>query len=359
MKKILIIGSGIVGLELAKELLAQSNNKITIIEKNQDVCSETSILNSNIIHMGFDATPGTLKAILGMQGHNIWKKRYLADKKANNEIIKYAPSQVLGFNEDDVKILDRLLKQGIVNGINSNLLTLNANSSSNKNVSKYLLGVDSYILNVKKYVTLLLEQWENNDRIKIIKNCSFVALTTKLFFDGHKDVISSDFDLIINCAGHGAQFNIEETKNFSLSLRKGQYLVCENEDNIDVIYFLPPTSLGKGILVAPSFENKIIIGPTAENHNDYHNHNTIVLKTETIQELIATGKKIKPDLNFNITSMFAGSRSIEAKNDFHIEWGSEKWINVVGISSPGLSASPAIAKYVVNMIQEKELKNKN
>ncbi|WP_342263699.1 NAD(P)/FAD-dependent oxidoreductase [Spiroplasma endosymbiont of Clivina fossor] len=359
MKKILIIGSGIVGLELAKELLAQSNNKITIIEKNQDVCSETSILNSNIIHMGFDATPGTLKAILGMQGHNIWKKRYLADKKANNEIIKYAPSQVLGFNEDDVKVLDRLFKQGIANGINSNLLTLNANLSSNKNVSKYLLGVDSYILNVKKYVTLLLKQWENNDRIKIIKNCSFVALTTKLFFDGHKNVIPSDFDLIINCAGHGAQFNIEETKNFSLSLRKGQYLVCENEDTIDVIYFLPPTSLGKGILVAPSFDNKIIIGPTAENHNDYHNHNTIDLKTETIQELMATGKKIKPDLNFSITGMFAGSRSIEAKNDFHIEWGSEKWINVVGISSPGLSASPAIAKYVVNMIQEKELKNKN
>ena len=58
---IIIIGAGVVGCMIAREL-SQYNVDVLVLEKDNDVCNETSAANSAIIHSGYDPLPNTLKA---------------------------------------------------------------------------------------------------------------------------------------------------------------------------------------------------------------------------------------------------------------------------------------------------------
>ena len=68
-----IIGAGVVGSAIAREL-SKYNINACVIEKDEDVCSGTSKANSAIVHAGFDATPGTLKAQLNVEGNSMMDK---------------------------------------------------------------------------------------------------------------------------------------------------------------------------------------------------------------------------------------------------------------------------------------------
>ena len=68
MYDVAIIGAGVVGSAIARELAKYQVNAC-VIERDEDVCCGTSKANSAIIHAGFDATPGTLKAKLNVKGN--------------------------------------------------------------------------------------------------------------------------------------------------------------------------------------------------------------------------------------------------------------------------------------------------
>ena len=68
MYDVAIIGAGVVGSAIARELSKYQVNAC-VIEREEDVCNGTSKANSAIIHGGFDATPGTLKAKLNVRGN--------------------------------------------------------------------------------------------------------------------------------------------------------------------------------------------------------------------------------------------------------------------------------------------------
>ena len=72
MCDVVIIGAGVTGSAIAREVSRYKLNTC-VIEKEEDVCNETSKANSAIIHAGFDAVPGTMKAklnVMGNDGHN-------------------------------------------------------------------------------------------------------------------------------------------------------------------------------------------------------------------------------------------------------------------------------------------------
>ena len=107
-----IIGAGVVGAMIARSL-AKYNINIVILEKNNDVAMGASMANSGIVHAGFDAKEGTLKAKLNVEGSKMMPKiaKDLGVKYINNG------SMVIGFSKEDEGKIQELYERGIKNGV--------------------------------------------------------------------------------------------------------------------------------------------------------------------------------------------------------------------------------------------------
>ena len=114
-----------------------------------------------------------------------------------------------------------------------------------------------------------------------------------------------------------------------------------------------PTIHGKGVIVAPMLDGHLLVGPTAED--GIEKEDTRLVTMDKFKEIGVIGKKIIPGLRMEKTCrVFSGSRPICVEtDDFWIAPSSKdpRFINVAGISSPGLSAAPAIARQVVDLIK--------
>ena len=73
MYDVAIIGAGVIGSAVAREL-SRYKVKVCVIEREEDVCCGTSKANSAIVHAGFDALPGTLKAKLNVEGNKMMEQ---------------------------------------------------------------------------------------------------------------------------------------------------------------------------------------------------------------------------------------------------------------------------------------------
>ena len=164
---------------------------------------------------------------------------------------------------------------------------------------------------------------------------------------------------VVNCAGVYADAISEMIgdKYYTIKPRKGEYILLDKNQGslVHTVIFQPPSKMGKGILVSPTVDNNLLLGPTAENIDDKEDTYTT---SQGIEEVIEGAKKSVPgfDLKQTVTS-FAGLRAISSTDDFEIKT-SEKvkgLIHAGGIQSPGLTASPQIAKYVVEMLENEGL----
>ena len=112
MYDILIIGGGVTGAAIAREL-SRYDLKTALLEKGEDVCSGTSKANSGIAHAGFDAVPGSLKAKMNIRGSQMMEE---LSRKLDFPY-KRNGSLVLCFDEKDRPRLEKLLQQGKENGV--------------------------------------------------------------------------------------------------------------------------------------------------------------------------------------------------------------------------------------------------
>ena len=112
MLDVLIIGAGASGCAVAREL-SRKKLKIAVLEKNADVCEGTSKANSGIVHAGFDAEPGSLKAKLNVRGSLLMK----ALSEELDFPYRQNGSLVLCFEERDQVRLEELRERGIQNGV--------------------------------------------------------------------------------------------------------------------------------------------------------------------------------------------------------------------------------------------------
>jgi glycerol-3-phosphate dehydrogenase len=163
---------------------------------------------------------------------------------------------------------------------------------------------------------------------------------------------------IINAGGHYADVIAEmiQDKDFTLKARRGQYRVIEKTERgviNDHILFMVPTIHGKGVIVAPMLDGHLLVGPTAEE--GIAREDTRLVTMEQFEQIGFIAKRIIPSLRTEKTcGVFSGSRSICVETeDFWIAPSSkdQRFIHVAGISSPGLSAAPAIAQEVAALIE--------
>ncbi len=115
----LIIGAGIIGLSIARELIKTFQNaKIVIIEKEQDVAYHSSGRNSGVLHAGFYYTADSLKAKFTRDG-NMQLRKYCEE---NSLKINYCKKVVVAKNDSEVPIIYELEKRGKTNGVEVKLI---------------------------------------------------------------------------------------------------------------------------------------------------------------------------------------------------------------------------------------------
>jgi glycerol-3-phosphate dehydrogenase len=163
---------------------------------------------------------------------------------------------------------------------------------------------------------------------------------------------------VVNAAGLFADevSRMVGVDNFRITARKGEeYLLDKKREHLtNHIIFPMPTKTSKGILVIKTSDGNPMIGPTAKEVEDKEDLST---SEEGLAEVLASVKVLIPSISENdIIAYFAGLRPV-AGEDFIIrhEDGVPGFVNVAGIQSPGLTASPAIALMVLDILKSKGL----
>lgn len=193
---------------------------------------------------------------------------------------------------------------------------------------------------------------------------SFFLQTTVFYIQKKQDYFQVETSkgvfqakLIVNAAGiYADEFN-NQVSNHILKIipRKGEYCLFDKQVGSLVKHtiFQLPTPLGKGVVVTPTTDGNLLLGPTAYDILDKEDISTTV---EGLKFVVEKGKKTIKEvpMSFVITA-FAGLRATEANGDFILGESQDvpNFFNAAGMESPGLSAAPAIGVYLGNQITTK------
>ena len=352
-----VIGGGIVGTAISREL-SKYKLRTVLLEKENDISLGATKANSGVVHAGYDPKYGSLKGKLNVLGNAMYESLC----KELDVPFKRIGSLVLGFNEEEMKVIKDLYENGIKLGVpNLQILDKEAAMKVEPNISGKVIGAlyapTAGIVGPWEMAIALMENAMdngvelklNNEVINIEKNREGYKIYTS------QGKINTKY--IINAAGIFTDeiHNMVADPCFKIIPRKGEYhLMDKSEGNkANTVIFQCPTEKGKGVLVLPTVHGNLIIGPNSEIIEEKDDVTTTQKGLEYIKRLGENSVK-EIDLSKVITS-FSGIRAKTSGRDFIIEEvkGAEGFIDVAGIDSPGLTAAPAIAEYVVNLLEKR------
>ncbi|WP_221388225.1 NAD(P)/FAD-dependent oxidoreductase [Clostridium perfringens] len=355
MRDIIVIGAGVVGCSIAREL-SKYNLDVLVVEKNSDVSEGISKGNSGIVHAGYNEKIGTLKAKLNIEGNKIFD-----DLSRDLQFpFKRNGAFILAFSDEDMKTLESLKENGEKLGVEGlEILTREEALNIEPNLNKEIVGV----LNVKTSgivspyemtIALAENAAENGVEFKLnskVTNIEKISEGYKVTLN-NKEVVNGK--LIINASGLEGAFlnNLVSMSKREINPVKGEYCLFDKVSGamINKTLFQVPNKLSKGVLVTPTAEGNLLVGPNAVEGK------TLETSREGIDEILDKSKKSLEELPVaRILNTFSGIRPKTKEGDFIIEEveDAKNFINVIGIDSPGLTAAPAIGVYVVNMIKER------
>lgn len=355
MYDVIIIGAGVSGTAIAREL-SRYERKVAVLERESDICEGTSKANSGIVHAGYDAEPGTLKAELNLKGNRIMEK-------LSQELdfpFKRNGSLVLCFDENDRDKLEELLARGKKNGVEGlrivetdELQRLEQDISKNAAAALYA-PTGGIVCPFGLTIALAENACENgvefylNTEVERIERTSsgYCVNTNNGSFEGR---------IIVNAAGVYADVlhNMVSKDKLRITPRKGEYCLFDKTvgNLISHTVFQLPTKYGKGVLVTPTVHGNLLMGPTAEDIENKEGVDTTGAGLEDV--LKRGGLSIRQVSHGKIITSFAGLRAHEEGGDFVIgePEDAKGFIDVAGIESPGLTCAPAIGEYVAGIVQ--------
>lgn len=358
MFDVAVIGAGVVGASIAREL-SKYNLSTVVLEKGVEVCQATTKANSAIIHGGYDAADGTLKAKLNVKGNEMYEDLC-------NELdvhFKRIGSLVIAFSEEEMETIKDLYRRGIDNKVKGlEILNKEQVKELEPNINNEVVGAlrcksAGIVCPFNLTVALMENAIINGVKLNTESEVTNISKDEYFNIDTKKGNIQARY--VINAAGlYADKINkmIGGDEYYIIS-RKGEYRVLDKSEGsiVNHVLFQCPTEKGKGVLVTPTVHGNVLLGPTAE---EVDNPEDVSITKVGLNFLTKNAKKSIPsiDLSKTITS-FSGVRATPNTKDFMI-FASRKvkgFINVGGIESPGLSAAPAIAEYVVNILKEEGL----
>ncbi|MCK9170251.1 MAG: NAD(P)/FAD-dependent oxidoreductase [Treponema sp.] len=370
-----VIGAGITGSCIAREL-TKTAAKVLLIEKENDVSCGSSKANSGIIHGGYDPVPGTLMARFNVRGSSLYPE--LAQKL--NFDYKRTGSLVIAFDEKKKVLLNTLFEQGRANGVKE-LRIVDSDElhemepKLGQNALAALYSPTAGIVSPYKATWAFAESavingaefMRNTSVHKIKKDGSIFIVHT-----GHGDIRAR---FVINAAGVAADkiSAMAGARRFVIKQRRGEYCLLDNKccSLVNHVLFQTPTELGKGVLITRTVDGNILIGPSADDQNeDMYEYKGTTASSQS--DILAKASLTIPDIpRGNIINSFAGVRAVaytagnagmadHPVNDFIVEEDAavNGFFTAGGICSPGLSAAPAIAEYMLELLGKAGLDTK-
>ena len=367
--EITIIGAGVIGLAIA-EKASEKHENVFLIEKHSSFGQETSSRNSEVIHAGIYYNKNSLKALLCIEGkkllydycqkfdvpYNNCGKLIVATSEEEISVIESIKQTAINNGLHDLIMLDR--KQ--VNEMEPNIFALKAIYSPSTGI------VDTHSL-MKRYETNTINnggQIVYGSEVTGIKKINKGYEITLLDADNMNYTFTTGF--VINSAGLTADKISEmagiKDKNLKIQFCKGEYfrvIPPKNKLINMLIYPVPHHNMeGIGIHVTIDMGGGVKLGPDVKylesNVYDYK------LTPSKQNDFYRSAKKFLPFLEFDdIAPEMAGIRPKiqkpgEPLRDFYIIEESKRgfpgFINLIGMESPGLTASIAIANYVYGLI---------
>ena len=375
--KIIIIGAGVSGCAIAREL-ARCEAEICVLEKEEDVCCGTSKANSAIAHAGFDAKPGSLMAKLNVEGSQGME----ALSRELDFPFQQIGSLVVCTDPERVTELQELKEQGEKNGVKDlrvigqeELRAMEPHISKDAVATLYAptggilcpfeLNIAMAENAVQNGVNFFFEQKVREIRRHGSRTGEMTPDMAEPLPDkeGHHaytvvtDKGSFEADIVINAAGvfAGEIHNMVSEEKVKIIPRKGEYYLLDKSagNHVSHTVFMLPGAMGKGVLVTPTVHGNLLVGPTAHDIEDKEGTDVTAVGLSEVAEKASLSVR---DIPFRtVITSFAGLRAHEAGHDFRIGELEEApgFIDCLGIESPGLTASPAIGRYVAALVKER------
>lgn len=352
---ITIIGAGVVGLAIASEL-PQGNN--LVIERHEGFGKETSSRNSEVVHAGIYYPTGFLKTRLCVEGNELIYRIC----KENNINYKKLGKIIVATTQEEADDLERVYRQGVENGVpglriisSEEIKRLEPNINAVSGIYSPTTGiVDTHSL-MKHF-----ESKAKSRGVIFAYGCELVGAE-----EGYKlTVRDSDgqffkfmTDILINCAGLcsdkvAGMLGVK----YKLHYCKGEYFKVGGGKNryISHLIYPHPTGISLGIHTVLDLQGQLKLGPNAFyvdklNYDVDPDHATQMWESARMYLPFIELKDLSPDMS-GIRPKLQGPG--EPVRDFVIREDLPRFINLIGIESPGLTASPAIARYILGLIHD-------
>ena len=354
---VIIIGAGVVGCAAAM-YLSRRELSVCVIEREEDICSGTSKANSGIVHAGYDAIPGTMKAKMNVRGAQLIRE-------LSEELdFRYRQngSMVLCFDEDDMPKLKELYERGVKNGVEElSIITGDEARGLEPAISDEVVAAlhaptAGVVCPFGMCSAFAENAAENGAEFRFLTEARKVEKA-----DGGFTVSTGTGDFfaryVVNAAGVYADrfHNDISCEKIAITARKGEYVLLDREvgDLVAHTIFQLPGKQGKGVLVTPTAHSNLLVGPNAEDTDDREDTSTSADGTALIKE---RALRSVPSIPFSLViTGFSGLRAHGSTGDFVIGEipGSDGFFEAAAIESPGLKSAPAIGEYLDALIAEK------
>lgn len=353
---VVVIGGGITGAAILAAL-ARLDLSCVLVEKEPDIAAGTTKANSAILHAGFDAPTGSMKAKMNVEGNRLYHE--LRDELDLD--IQWTGSLVCATTDEEKAQIEELKARGDANGV-PGLEIWDGDKAREKepNLSpKICAALWAPTAGICWPFGMAAAFAENavGNGAEILRDCEVTGIRVE---DGKNFVVATtEGDIgakyVVNAAGVFADkvAAMAGDASFSIHPRKGEYILFDKtvqEKMVKGIVFPAPTKTTKGILVCATTHGNTFIGPNAQ---DQDSREDTAVTTPGMDEIIAGAKKLVPELPMGAAiTQFAGIRAVSDTNDFIV--GESKTVkglyHAAGIQSPGLTSAPAIARLLAEEI---------
>lgn len=355
---VLIIGGGIVGCAIAREL-SRYQLHIALCEKEVEVGFGATKANSGIIHGGHHASPDSLKGRLEWAGNQLW------DDLARDLGFGFrrAGELTVALNDDQLPALEKLLHYAAIKGVPG----IERWDAERVQQAEPALSTD-IIAAVYAPTTGIINPYEAC--YSLAENAVHNGVEILTGFPVHRLLQAGDLwevstpsahlsaRFVINAAGlySDSVAALAGVRTFEIHPRKGEEYLLDRrlKGLVNHVIFPCPSPVSKGILIIPTFDGTLMVGPTAEDSADRDDRSTSMAGAQAIFDAI---RRLAPGISEkDVIAQFAGMRAPAGSEDFIIGPTAKRgFINAAGIQSPGLTAAPAIARMMAEILHDEKL----
>ena len=363
---VVIIGGGVIG-SLISYQLSKYEISVCLLEKEADLATEETGANSAIVHAGYDPEPGTKKAEYNVRGNAQMEELC----KALHVPFQRNGSLVIAFTPDEKAHLEHLLERGRTNGVPGlAMLSPEEVREMEPFLSKEILcalHAPTGGIICPYELTLAASEVAHLNGVDYLFEHEVTAIET--IHSNHSE--SARFEVtcrvphetrrltcrfLVNAAGVFADkiSGMAGDTSFTIIPRRGEYIVLDKTipDKVAHTVFQTPSAKGKGVLVTPTVDGNILVGPNSQTVADPFDTRTTQQGLEEVWEL---ARRSVPSIEKKwMIRSFAGIRSTPSTHDFILGESSvtKGFFQAAGIESPGLTSAPAIAEEIERVVVE-------